>query len=52
MAQQARSGGGNERSAPDRLDVTLDGGFILDGEAYEGGALTIAKGTPLDFFVP
>ncbi len=43
---------GYHRGDVDRLDVTLDGGFILDGEAYEGGALIIAKGAPLDFFVP
>ena len=43
---------GYHRIDADRLDVTLGGGFILDGEAYEGGALSIARGAPLDFVVP
>ena len=32
--------------------VALDGGFILDGELYEGGTLTVRQGTPLEFVVP
>jgi hypothetical protein len=43
---------GYHRGDAERLDVTLSGGFILDGEAYEGGALSISQGTPLDFYVP
>lgn len=43
---------GYHRTDADRVDVTLSGGFILDGEAFDGGSLTIARGTPLDFVVP
>jgi hypothetical protein len=32
--------------------VTLNGGFILDGELYEGGTLTVRQGTPLQFVTP
>ncbi|MFV0625286.1 diacylglycerol/lipid kinase family protein [Sphingomonas sp. ac-8] len=32
--------------------LTLDGGFILDGELYEGGTLTVRQGTPLQFVTP
>jgi diacylglycerol kinase family enzyme len=32
--------------------VTLDGGFILDGELYDGGTLTVRQGTPLEFVIP
>lgn len=43
---------GYHRTDAERVEVTLGGGFILDGEAFEGGSLTIARGTPLDFVVP
>lgn len=32
--------------------VALDGGFILDGELYEGGTLTVRQGAPLTFVTP
>lgn len=34
------------------FDVTLDQGFILDGEHYPGGALSVRLGPPLSFVVP
>ena len=43
---------GYHRGDVEQLSVTLSGGFILDGEAFEGGGLTIRRGTPLAFFVP
>ena len=33
------------------LDITIDGNFILDGETYRGGELTLRRGAPLDFVV-
>ena len=32
--------------------VSLDGGFILDGEMYPGGDLRLRTGVPLEFVVP
>jgi hypothetical protein len=34
------------------LTVQLDSDFILDGEAYRGGALRLAAGVPLEFVIP
>ncbi len=34
------------------LDLSLDSGFILDGEVYPGGDLTVREGKPLRFVVP
>lgn len=34
------------------LDVTMEAGFILDGEVYPGGALTIRQAAPISFVVP
>ncbi|HVJ00108.1 MAG TPA: acylglycerol kinase family protein [Sphingomonas sp.] len=34
------------------FDLSLDGGFILDGELYRGGDLTVRSGAPIDFAVP
>lgn len=35
-----------------RAEVRLPGGFILDGELYSGGTLTLSEGTPIQFVVP
>jgi diacylglycerol kinase (ATP) len=43
---------GYHRIDPDSLDVTMDAGFILDGEVYPGGALTIRQAAPISFVVP
>lgn len=43
---------GYRHSEPAILRLTMDGGFILDGELYEGGALTIRRGAPLHFIAP
>ena len=40
---------GYHRIDPDSLDVTMDAGFILDGEVYPGGALTIRQAAPISF---
>jgi hypothetical protein len=34
------------------FDVSLDGGFILDGELYRGGELSIRTGAAIEFAVP
>lgn len=36
----------------DRFDLTLPGDFVLDGEIFEGGELSIRKGPELDFVIP
>ena len=43
---------GYHRNDARSFDVTLDGEFILDGEHYPGGVLTVATGAPLAFAVP
>lgn len=43
---------GYHRADVERVTITSDDGFILDGEAFAGGTLTIARGDPLDFLVP
>lgn len=43
---------GYHRGDPKRFDVSLASGFILDGEFYPGGDLTVAAGEPLLFAVP
>lgn len=35
-----------------RAAVDLPGGFILDGELYNGGTLTLVEGAPIQFVVP
>jgi hypothetical protein len=34
------------------FDITLPGHFVLDGELYEGGDLTIRQGPELEFVIP
>ncbi|MGN6377257.1 MAG: hypothetical protein ACTHMG_17110, partial [Sphingomonas sp.] len=43
---------GYHRGAPETFSLTLDGGFILDGELYAGGELTVRRGAPMEFIVP
>ena len=43
---------GFARSDPRTVRVQADGGFILDGEHYPGGDLTIRAGEPIRFAAP
>ena len=36
----------------ERLDVTLETSFVLDGETFPGGELTLRRGAPLEFVAP
>lgn len=40
------------RDAADELRLTLEGQFILDGEAFPGGELRVAPGHEVQFLVP
>lgn len=37
---------------PAAAELEVPGGFILDGELYDGGALTLTEGAPIQFVVP
>jgi diacylglycerol kinase (ATP) len=43
---------GYRRHDVSSFTITLDGGFILDGELYEGGTLTVRQSAPLEFVTP
>ena len=43
---------GYHRADPDPFDMTLEGEFVLDGEHFPGGELSIRAGKPLYFAVP
>lgn len=43
---------GYHREDSERFDLRLDGGFILDGETFDGGDLTLRQGCPMRFVVP
>lgn len=43
---------GYHRANADTLHLSLDGGFILDGELYRGGDLILKKGAALNFATP
>lgn len=43
---------GYHRVDADALDITLDDGFILDGEIFPGGAYTMRRGETLRFVAP
>lgn len=43
---------GYHRGDPTSFSLSLDGGFILDGELYAGGDMTVRQGAPLRFVVP
>lgn len=43
---------GYHQHRPQSLDLTLPGGFVLDGETYPGGELTVRLGAPLEFVAP
>jgi hypothetical protein len=43
---------GYRRGDARRLHMCLKGSFVLDGEVYPGGELTVAEGAPLKFLTP
>jgi len=43
---------GYHRIDADAAEITLDDGFILDGEIFPGGAYTMRRGAPLRFVAP
>lgn len=43
---------GYHRADPQSFELSVERGFILDGELYAGGDLTISTGEPLYFSVP
>lgn len=43
---------GYHREEATRIDLSLDGGFVLDGETFSGGDLTLREGAPVRFVVP
>ncbi len=43
---------GYHRGDADRIELTLDGDFVLDGEVFEGGRLSLCQGAPVAFVVP
>ena len=43
---------GYDRQEARRIDMTLENGFVLDGETFEGGRLSLRRGAPLSFLVP
>lgn len=45
-------GAGYHRHVARRIDMRLSGKFILDGEVFEGGDLSLRQGAPIRFVVP
>lgn len=43
---------GYHRSDARRIDIAIDGDFVLDGETFEGGELSLRHGAPISFIVP
>lgn len=43
---------GYHRDDHDRIDLSLEGGFVLDGETFAGGDLSLRQGRPMRFVVP
>jgi hypothetical protein len=43
---------GYHREDAERIDVTLNSGFILDGEMFEGGEISLRQGAAITFVVP
>lgn len=43
---------GYRREDPEAFDLAWPGDFVLDGEIYEGGELTVRRGPELEFVVP
>lgn len=43
---------GYHRRDARRIDLSLGGGFVLDGETFDGGVLSLRQGAPISFIVP
>jgi hypothetical protein len=43
---------GYHQRAVERIDLVLDGGFVLDGETYPGGDYCVRVGAPVEFVIP
>jgi diacylglycerol kinase (ATP) len=43
---------GFHRCDPQSVDMDLDGDFILDGERFQAGRITLSSGDPIRFAVP
>ncbi len=43
---------GYRRDDAESFDLNYDGDFVLDGEPYKAGALTIRQGPSLEFVIP
>jgi len=43
---------GYRRHDVDSFDLSFDGDFVLDGEPYKGGDLTVRQGPALEFVIP
>jgi hypothetical protein len=50
--RQWLSDAGCKRAYVDSFRLYLDSEFVLDGERFPGGDLTISQGAPIDFLVP
>ena len=44
--------GSYRRDDADSIELVIKGDFILDGECFPGGAMTLTRGTPIGFAVP
>ena len=43
---------GFHREDPERIDLSFDGKFVLDGETFPGGDLSVRQGAPISFVIP
>jgi hypothetical protein len=43
---------GYHQRAVERIDLALEGGFVLDGETYPGGDYSVRVGAPVEFVIP
>jgi len=43
---------GYHRHDADSFDISFEGDFVLDGEPYRGGDLTVRRGPSLEFVIP
>lgn len=46
------AGAGYHREDPEDFGILWNGDFVLDGEPYRGGALTVRQGPSLEFVIP
>jgi hypothetical protein len=43
---------GYHRDEVTSFDISFEGDFVLDGEPYKGGDLTVRRGPSLEFVIP